>query len=214
MRVWYLSHPEVDIDPQVAVTDWGLSARGRARIAALAACGWPAGVGRVIASTERKARETARPIAEALGLAVELRPGQGEIDRSATGYVPHARHEALADRFFADPAGSAEGWETAQAAQARVLGDLRAAIAERPPADLLVVGHGGVGTLILCHFAGVAPSRRHDQPAGGGNWFCVDAASGTVIGAAAWQPIEAVPGRSSCGGAEGLIGQSDQNHRP
>lgn len=82
--------------------------------------------------------------------------------------VPQDRHEALADRFFAEPDRSADGWETARAAQARVLADLRRALAESRAGDTLVVGHGGVGTPILCHFAGLAPSRRHGQPAGGG----------------------------------------------
>lgn len=201
MRLWYLSHPQVRIDPAVPVPDWGLTEFGQARIAALAARGWPAGVRRVIASAERKARETAAPLAAALGLAVEIRPAQGEIDRSATGYVPHDRHEALADRFFAEPDRSADGWETARAAQARVLADLRRALAEGPDGDTLVVGHGGVGTLILCHFAGLAPSRRHDQPAGGGNWFCVDPVARAVIGPPVWQPVEAAAPAGVRGGS-------------
>ncbi len=190
MRLWYLSHPQVEIDPAVPVPDWRLSAIGQARVAALAARGWPAGVQRVIASAERKARETAAPLAATLGLTVEIRPAQGEIDRRATGYVPHDRHEALADRFFADPDQSADGWETARAAQARVLSDLRQALVGMPGHDMLVVGHGGVGTLILCHFAGLALSRVHDQPAGGGNWFCVDPVAGRVIGPPGWRPME------------------------
>ncbi|MCO5126674.1 MAG: phosphoglycerate mutase family protein [Rhodobacteraceae bacterium] len=177
----YLTHPEVAIDPAVPVPDWGLSDRGRARVLALAARGWPAGTGRIASSAERKAAETAGILAAALGLQVEHRPAQGEIDRSATGYVPHERHEALADRFFADPDQSAEGWETARAAGARVLADLEALLARhgagRGAGDLLVVGHGGVGTLLYCHFAGLPPARRHDQPAGGGCVFALDLAT-------------------------------------
>jgi broad specificity phosphatase PhoE len=186
----YLTHPEVVIDPAVPVPDWGLSDRGRARVAAVAARGWPQGTLRILASAERKARETAELLAAPLGLQVELRPAQGEIDRSATGYVPHDRHEALADRFFARPDESAEGWETASAAAARVRADLQAILADHRGGDLLIVGHGGVGTLLYCHFAGLAPARAHDQPAGGGCVFAVDLASGRPLHP--WRRIEAL----------------------
>ncbi|WP_347313043.1 histidine phosphatase family protein [Defluviimonas sp. SAOS-178_SWC] len=188
----YLSHPEVAIAPAVPVPEWGLHPRGQARIAAVAARGWPAGTDRVISSAERKAREAALPLAEALGLAIEIRPRQGEIDRSSTGYVPHARHEALADRFFGRPEESADGWETARAAQRRVLSDLRAILAETATGDLLIVGHGGVGTLLLCHFAGWAIDRARDQPAGGGYCFAIALEGMSVMHG--WQPVETLGG--------------------
>ena len=46
-------------------------------------------------------------------LSVEERPGIGENDRSATGFVPAEEFEALADTFFADPHTSIRGWERA-----------------------------------------------------------------------------------------------------
>ena len=39
--------------------------------------------------------------------------------------------------------------------------------------DLVVVSHGGVGSLLLCHLLGVPVDRRHDQP-GQGSWFRFD----------------------------------------
>ena len=62
----YLTHPEVRIDPEVAVPDWGLSDIGAARVAALAlrmrARPAPAAC-HVVSSAERKALETAWPLA-------------------------------------------------------------------------------------------------------------------------------------------------------
>ncbi|AMY69455.1 histidine phosphatase family protein [Frigidibacter mobilis] len=84
----YLSHPEVAIDPEVPVPDWGLRARGHARMRVIASLGWPTGTTRIVASAERKARETAAYLAEPLGLTVEIAEDLGEIDRSSTGYVP------------------------------------------------------------------------------------------------------------------------------
>jgi broad specificity phosphatase PhoE len=167
MRLIYLSHPEVVVDPKVPVPDWGLSPDGRRRLEAVAARGWPK-VARIVSSAERKAREAAAILAAPQGFAPIVHAGLGEIDRSATGYVPAARHEALADRLFAEPERSADGWETARAAQGRALDALRQVLAGE--GDVLVVGHGGVGTLTWCALSGVPIDRRHDQPGMGFVW--------------------------------------------
>jgi broad specificity phosphatase PhoE len=45
-------------------------------------------------------------------------------------------------------------------------------------ADIAIVGHGGTGTLLYCHFAGVPICRRFDQPpTNSGNWFGFNGAS-------------------------------------
>lgn len=166
----YLSHPEVQIDPDVPVPEWGLSPVGAARTAALAArlgdlAGW-----RIVSSAEQKAIETGTPLAALTGAPLIIRPDMHENDRSATGYQPREAFEALADAFFADPEVSVQGWETAQAAQSRIVSEVRAVIAQYPETPLIFTGHGGVGTLLFCDLAGHAISRQWDQN-GGGHWF-------------------------------------------
>ncbi|MEO1460375.1 MAG: histidine phosphatase family protein, partial [Pseudomonadota bacterium] len=162
----YLSHPQVAIDPAVPVPDWGLNGTGRARTEALAAAGWLAGTRAIVSSAERKARETAAILAGPLGLAVTVDPAMHENDRSATGFLPGPEFEAVADAFFARPAESVRGWERAADAQARIVAGIARALAAAPAGDLLLVGHGGVGTLAWCHFAGRPIARSEDQPAG------------------------------------------------
>ncbi|MDW3218432.1 MAG: histidine phosphatase family protein [Acidimicrobiales bacterium] len=168
----YLSHPEVVIDPAVPVPEWGLSDVGRRRTADLAdRATWLPAVERIVTSGERKAIETGEILAARLGLEVERRPSTDEIDRSATGYLPHDEHEAQANRLFAQPEASANGWERAVDAQARVvagLGDIFAG-----DETVVVVGHGGVGTLLWCRLAGRPIAREHDQPFGG-HLYAVD----------------------------------------
>jgi broad specificity phosphatase PhoE len=175
--VRYITHPEVVIDPATPVPQWRLSEQGRRRLAAMLAQPWVPSIGRVVSSTEYKAVEAATMLAEHLGLAVEQRAATGEIDRSATGYVPAAEHERLADACFGQPDVSAGGWERAIDAQRRIvaaLGDLLDAAATGP--DIAVVGHGGVGTLWYCHLTGVPIERRWDQP-GQGHYVTVDGTS-------------------------------------
>jgi len=158
----------VRIDAAVPVTDWGLSDEGRARLVSFAARADLSAVASIWTSTERKAVETGAVIAERLGLVPVAREGMGENDRSATGFLPPPTFEAAADAFFAAPDESFRGWETARAAQARIVAAWCAAEAEAPEGDLLLCGHGAVGTLLWCHLAGVGIDRRHDQPGGGG----------------------------------------------
>jgi broad specificity phosphatase PhoE len=168
----YVTHPQVAVDPRLPVPDWGLSTLGRARAEAAARLPWVRELARVVTSVERKARDTAAILAGAAGIEAEVWPDLHENDRSATGYLPPPDFEAAADAFFAHPARSFRGWETAEAAQARILNAV-GAVLEGHPANrpLAIVGHGGVGTLLWLALSGRAIGRDADQPNGGGNLF-------------------------------------------
>ena len=168
-----VTHPEVEVDPRVPVPEWGLSAVGRRRVQALFGEAWVRDVRWVLSSAERKALETAEPLARSLGLPVAVDRDLGENDRSATGFVPPEEFEALADAFFARPSVSVRGWETAHAAQARITAAVRRGLARCPDGDVAVVCHGAVGTLLWCALRGVPIDRRHDQP-GQGSRYAVD----------------------------------------
>lgn len=187
--VHYVTHPQVVIDPAVPVPRWGLSPKGRERALAAASQPWLARVERVFSSDEVKAIETAVLLAEPRDLAVEIRRGMHENDRTATGFLPPPAFEAMADRFFAHPDTSQEGWERAVDAQARIVAAVETALAEETgDGDVLFVGHGAVGTLLYCALAGLPIARAHDQPGGGGNRFAFDRASRTVLHA--WKPFD------------------------
>ncbi|MEO0381489.1 MAG: histidine phosphatase family protein, partial [Pseudomonadota bacterium] len=132
----YLSHPQVVMDPDVLVPEWGLSDVGAARVSALCHAigqGALANTTSVFTSPERKAYETARPLAKALGCTCTTLDDTYENDRSATGYLPGPAFEALANAFFADPETSTQGWERAVDAQARITAAIDRLNAAAPP---------------------------------------------------------------------------------
>ncbi|WP_299919053.1 histidine phosphatase family protein [uncultured Roseobacter sp.] len=185
----YLSHPQVQIDPQKEIQLWSLNDTGAARVARLAQSNALAGTRRIVTSAEVKAVETARPLADALGCALEVRERMHENDRSATGFLPPREFEQVADQFFAEPETSVRGWETARAAQSRIVSEVRACLRDHDEGDVLFVGHGGVGTLLYCHLAGLAIDRAHDQgPGGGGCYFAFPTEMGPP--AHPWRPME------------------------
>ena len=57
-------------------------------------------------------------------------------------------------------------------AQARIVREMETFLHRAPLNDLLVVGHGAVCTLLLCHNALI--SRAHDQPTGRQKLLYVD----------------------------------------
>ena len=190
MLIRYLSHPQVRIDPAIPVPQWGLSEIGRKRVAGLVSSGALAGTQTVVSSAERKAVETAELIAAALGVKVIVREAMHENDRSATGFLPPDEFDRVADAFFANPDINVRGWERATDAQARIVNETQDILAAAPEGDVLLVGHGGVGTLLYCHFAGVPIDRRYDQPAGGGNFFAIERLTGRTLHG--WRPMETV----------------------
>lgn len=189
--VRYLSHPQVTIDPDRDVMSWSLNDIGRRRVARLARSNLLGGTTVVISSAEQKALETARPLADALGCAFEVRERMHENDRSATGFLPPEVFERTADRFFAEPDASVRGWETARSAQRRIVGEVETCLRAFPGGDVLFVGHGGVGTLLYCHLAGCPISRDHDQGPGGGGCY-IEYPSERPETVSRWRPMEAL----------------------
>lgn len=169
--VRYLTHPQVNIDPAIPVPSWGLSEIGRARTEAVAPTRQLSRTTQIISSSERKAIETAEIIAARLNVLVEVREAMHENDRSATGFLVPDEFQAVADEFFAKPQTSVRGWERAIDAQSRIVREVEHVLSREQPGDILFVGHGGVGTLLYCHYSGVAIDRAYDQPAGGGCFF-------------------------------------------
>jgi broad specificity phosphatase PhoE len=166
----FITHPDVVIDPERPVRRWHLSEAGIARMRSFAATAEMRAVGSVWASTETKEIEGAGILAGALGLPVSVHKGLDENDRSATGFLLPDEFQRVADAFFARPDESVRGWERAVDAQRRVVAAFDAIAAASAAGDIAVVAHGGVGTLLYCHLAGVAISRRHDQPFQGHFW--------------------------------------------
>jgi broad specificity phosphatase PhoE len=192
MFALYITHPQVRIDPAVAVPKWGLSETGAARARLAATRPWARQLGRIISSDETKAIETAALVA-AGGLSVEVIEGMHENDRSATGFLAPPEFEKAADWFFANPTASFHGWERAIDAQARNVSKVEEVLRQHDPkVPVAFVGHGGVGTLLKCHLEKRPIARQGDQPAGGGNLFCFRLADRAL--SCDWTPIEDWPG--------------------
>ena len=173
----------------VPVPRWPLSELGTNRMRAGLRQPWVRELTGIYCSTEQKAIDGAKILAAHLSLEFQQIEELGENDRSATGFLPPAEFERVADRFFAQPEVSVRGWERAVDAQTRIVKAVER-IAGNDNGVIAIVSHGAVGTLLYCNLAGEPIARRWDQPPnGGGNYFRF-----TLSPRAAhswWQPIDA-----------------------
>jgi broad specificity phosphatase PhoE len=181
----FITHPEVMIDPAVSIEQWQLSAVGRARARRLPPL-FRGQVDWIVSSAERKAIDTAAILAEGLGVTALIDAALGEMDRSATGYLPPDEFETVVDRFFAEPAESIRGWERASDAQSRVVDAVRRHASTGHADATAFVSHGGVGGLLLASLTGSPISRVLDQP-NLGSYFTFDSLTWTSL--SGWNPL-------------------------
>ncbi len=187
--IFFITHPDVEIDPATPVPEWRLNPRGLARMRKMVERPWVRDIVHVASSAERKAIDGASILAAQLGVTPAIHPGLGENDRSATGYLPREQFEAMADAFFARPEESVRGWERAVDAQARIVEAVREVVAAARAGDVAVVSHGGVGALLLCRLLHAPIARTADQPPGtGGFMMAFDRGDWRLLHG--WQPID------------------------
>lgn len=187
--LFFITHPEVVVDPAIPVERWHLSPRGMARMRTFAASDMMAGVTAIWSSGETKALEAAEILARQLSLSVQVDEALGENNRQATGFLPPAEFEQVAYAFFANPEESVRGWERAVDAQARILKACKTITRHPPSGDIAIVSHGAVGTLLYCALTEAPISRHHDQPFQGNYWRAEFPRLKPALG---WTPIAPV----------------------
>jgi broad specificity phosphatase PhoE len=189
--IYYVTHPQVVIDPSISIEQWTITDEAAQRVRLMLTQSWIGNVARIISSHETKAIVTAELIGSHLIVAVETRDDLGEIDRSATGYLAADDYDRVTEEFFAEPEKQARGWERATDCQNRILRGLDDLFVTETGTgdskDIIVVGHGGVGTLWYCALAGLPIARNWDQP-GQGHYFSVDRSTRRPLHH--WRPIE------------------------
>ncbi|AXE64248.1 phosphoglycerate mutase family protein [Hyphomonas polymorpha PS728] len=168
--LFFITHPEVLLDPAVPVERWHLSPKGAGRMQAFAASEIMSRVKTIWASGETKAVEAAAILGRHRDVPVQTDEALGENNRQATGFLPPAEFERVADAFFLNPEESIRGWERAIDAQARILKAFKAITRHPPAGDVAIISHGAVGTLLYCALTAQPISRQHDQPFQGNYW--------------------------------------------
>lgn len=187
--VYFITHPNVNVDLTIPVEKWDLSELGHRRLDKMLEQPWVKTIGEVYSSEETKAITSAQKLADFLGVKNTRVKELGEMDRSATGPLPPEEFNQVVDEFFTKTDQSIRGWERAIDVQHRIIKAVETIIYNsKTNKNIAIVSHGGVGTMYLCYLKKVPISREEDQPSQG-HYFAFDAESKELV--EGWKPIEA-----------------------
>ena len=166
----------VDATPDGAAADPGLAPRGVEQAERLVAALAPDEVDALYVSPARRARETAAPLARALGLEPVVEPGLAEFDAAQPSYVPVEELRAAGDpRWDLLVRGqlSVAGVDPV-AFRARVVAAVERVVAAHPGGRAVLVAHSGT----INAYTGHVLSQARDM------WCAPAYASLTRLGAA------------------------------
>lgn len=165
-KLIYITHPATHIDPQVPVADWHVSDKGKKQLKHLVEMDFWKKVRTVYSSQEPKALRTAEEITSRIPtLKFPIMFGNedlGEIDRCASGFLTKEKHEKAIEEFYLHPNKSYKGWETANDATARTMNVVSSIMADNVGKTVVIIGHGAVGTLLICALKKIPPTLNED----------------------------------------------------
>jgi 2,3-bisphosphoglycerate-dependent phosphoglycerate mutase len=148
----------IRIEDAGAPADPDLSDEGWEQARRLAAWHGQDDIHAVYASPLRRARQTAQPLADALGMEVVVDDELAEFDRDAHFYIPYEELKATKDERFLDLLAGRWG-EDAEVDPATfqkvVVTAVERVIEAHPSQRVAVVCHGGVLNAYLAHVLGI-----------------------------------------------------------
>ena len=115
----------------------------------------------VYASPLARARETAAPLAELLGMEIRISPGVAEWDQNSSEYVPVEELKAADDpRWHAMLSGEWSSDESEDDFRTRVLESIETIVDDHRGQKVAVVCHGGIINGYLSHVLGLGEFAR------------------------------------------------------
>ena len=111
----------------------------------------------VYTSPLRRARQTAEPLARALGVEPTVVDGLAEYDRYATEYIPLEELKAAGDPRYLDYLSTLDQADDPAEFVARVVASIEQIIDDHPGENVAAVCHGGVINTYIATVIGLAP---------------------------------------------------------
>ena len=156
----------VRIELETGVADPELSVEGHEQSKKMAAYLASENINAVYASPLKRARETAQPLIEKLGIQFEICEGVAEFDRNSNEYIPiEELRAANDDRWQKLVAGDWDSdSDTLDEFRSRVITSIEKLISQHASQRIIVTCHGGVINQYLAHILGIATERGFFYP--------------------------------------------------
>ena len=156
----------VRIELETGIADPELSAEGHDQSRKMASYLASEKIDAVYASPLRRARETAQPLIERLGIQYEICEGVAEFDRNSNEYVPIEELRATNDPRW-QKMMKGEWDETSDSPEVfrdRVISSINELIERHPGEKVAVVCHGGVINQYLAYVLGISTQMGFFYP--------------------------------------------------
>jgi broad specificity phosphatase PhoE len=144
-----VKHAPPEVVPDVPPEQWTLSEKGRALSVPLAGRLAAHAPAVIVSSEEPKAAETARLVAERLGVPWRTAPGLHEHDRSNVPHMRSGEFISSMELFFRRPGDLVLGRETANQARDRFEAAVQEIVDGHDDGNITIVSHGTVIALML-----------------------------------------------------------------
>ena len=144
-----VKHAPPAVVPDVPPEQWTLSENGRGLCAPLADALSLHAPSVIVSSEEPKAAETARIVADRLGVEWHTAAGLHEHDRSNVPHMRSGEFISMMELFFRRPGELVLGRETAEQASKRFETAVNAAVDQHSEGNIAIVSHGTVIALWL-----------------------------------------------------------------
>ncbi len=139
---YFLRHGKTKVDKELSISKWVLSGVGEEQAKQLAQEGTFDEIDVIFSSTEEKAYQTAKPIADKLEKEVIQLEEISELNRDKGGFMEAEEYEKAVERCLLNPEESVNNWETAESALQRFSKKVEELDSQYENKKILVVGHG------------------------------------------------------------------------
>ena len=148
----------VRIELETGIADPGLSAEGYEQSLKMAEYLSSEQIDAVYVSPLRRAKETAQPLVDLLGIHFEISEGVAEFDQNSNEYIPveelRASNDPRWQRLMHGEWGDSA--ESPEIFRERVISSINALIERHPKQKIVVVCHGGVINQYLAYVLGIS----------------------------------------------------------
>ncbi len=152
---YFLRHGETKKDKNIPISQWLLSDKGEKQVENLVKLGIFNEIDIIFSSTEEKAYQTAKPVADELGKEIIQLREISELDRDKGGFVEPEEYEERVKSCLEHPEKSVYNWETGKHALERFSKKIKELDKEYENKKILIVGHGFTINLYFAKLLGV-----------------------------------------------------------
>lgn len=163
-RLIFVTHPSVNINRNIPIDDWQISAEGIEDLRRLFILDFWKKINVLYASTELKSYAVADQ-AKKLFPNVKVpddykKENLGEVKNRK--YLEKDSYMKAVENWYKDPNVQVNGWESANEAMKRISTCVFEIMEKNKNKTVVIIGHGGAGTLLACYVKSINPSFAQD----------------------------------------------------